>query len=177
MRVAQLLSIAVSLALAGCLGAPESDGEGGDDEDNLLPNGDFEVGVAGWTTDESTADLADDGPPHDGQKSASICLADVEPLPAAYYLFGTLVAVEAGTYRFTVWARAGEGSSGQLVATTIAGTGLFVVSPDAAVGDAWERVDLEVDVDGPDMLVVAVRATPMSAGDCFLVDDALLVRQ
>ncbi|HUS65384.1 MAG TPA: hypothetical protein VMZ28_12615 [Kofleriaceae bacterium] len=176
----------VALLVTGCLGAPDDgDGERPDAApdrldaggENLLPNGDFEIGLAGWDTDATNADLFDDGPSHGGERSASVCLRDV-PLPDYYFLFWTeLVAVDPGSYRFTAWARVGEGAGGQLLAGVISGADLYVTSPSVAVGDAWEPVAVEVTLAEANQLTVAIRAAPSGAGDCFVVDDAQLVRQ
>lgn len=166
--------VAIALLLAGgCLSAPSDEGEP-EPADNLLPNGNFEVGVAGWGAQQ--AEIGVDPTAHSGEASAFVCLAELPELPAYYYFFTDVaVPVSAGRHEAAAWMRRMPDSSGQLVSLVVSDGEAFAQSPAVVADDTWQRLAIAYDAQAAP-LTVLLQAVPESDGDCILVDDVSLVQ-
>ena len=90
-----------ALALSACAAL-------GGQPTNLLANGGFEQGLAGWTPDKGHTLAAEPGAAHRGKA----CLTGEVTQPSRHLRLVRDVPVRAGNlYEFAIWARAMAGSS------------------------------------------------------------------
>lgn len=199
MRAAALVPVLLSAACLDAppsgIGAPPGDdaGEGLEDAGrgadaagggidagvNLIVNGDFEAGVAGWV--DLRADIGEEtATVHAGAASAWACLdagfgaGDVYGLDTAE---AVVPAPAGGAYRVEAWVRAGVGASAQPMSLSLRmSPGDIETSPGVAAAEDWVHLTFEAEVGGSGSLTVRVRAVAASAGDCMLVDDVVLTR-
>lgn len=163
---------------AGADAATATDGETGDGS-NLVVNGDFETGVAGW--EGWQADIGAEPAAHAGDGAAWVCLdGDLDA--------GTLYGIDVegpvlpdpaeGLYTVAAWVRASDGASAQMVDASIRLTsGVVDTSPPVTVADDWKRIVHDAELVGDGALSLRIGAEAEAAGDCFVVDEVVLSRR
>jgi hypothetical protein len=145
---------------------------------NLLINGDFEFDCANWNNNASG--LSGSSTAHSGARSCQVCAS----VNAAYGLYANTKSppILGARYQAEVWVRATDtDASSSLVATLLVRENGAVLEQVSTTGfvptPSWQRlgVILEVTKNRGDSLRLDV--TSLSAGTCFLIDDALVFKQ
>jgi hypothetical protein len=167
--------------------APDAptDGDGPFDAGpNLLTNGDFENGCAGWAVNLLGTMAVGDPLARHGSESCRVCRVSLDG-GYEFVNYATLTSVPPGTYVFEAWVRsAPDGgpppSSIQSRVSVLDKKGMSLkdgpTSPGITVTDVWSMTSALVTFSGDGGAQLAVLLL-VTGGQCWLVDDARLYVQ
>jgi hypothetical protein len=173
------------------IGKPPLDGDAGaaDAADaalaNLLSNGDFELGCAGWVTPGDGTLTETELPElvHGGKKACVVCVGD----PTGVIARVGLAVAPPAEFLADVWFRTVPDSA----PPTVASLAINVEQTDyvnlqigpgtsaPAFNDVWQRVSALIDVDPAKVVDGGTLEVILSTRDkqrCFVIDDARLYR-
>lgn len=152
---------------------------------NLIENPGMEDGVEGWTSYNGTH--VPTGGPHGGDKALLVC-ADTEPDFTIYQdiLGPSDTVLEGAVYSARIWVRA-EGDAPQpgsvMMSIRERGGAQALLDHNSVdvplAGSQWIQLEVTGTVQEPDRtnVIFIVWGLSASAGDCFAVDDAVMVAQ
>ena len=149
---------------------------------NLLSNGDFELGCAGWTGNQAM--LIDDSTTHSGTRSCRVCPTAAVSFDIVQYAKTPLTPGE----RYFVEAYLHAAPSDAATPKSPIGVTLRIfdrnnvalqsaVSNGPTPAESWQRISelIDVSADGGTQMQVAFESADV--GRCFLIDDARLYRR
>ncbi|HUT36616.1 MAG TPA: CehA/McbA family metallohydrolase [Planctomycetota bacterium] len=140
---------------------------------NLIRNGGFEEGVAGWQADPQHSVVTQDGAAHSGKA----CLSGEVTEQQKWLRLTQSVPIRAGNlYRFEVWARATSGTKLVLWATQPGAAARALVAAWERVPARWTRYEVPISPAGDGKLlleVIAPSAVNAPPGRLWIDDLAL----
>ncbi len=151
-------------------------------EGNLLKNGNFESGVAGWNGMGNALILATKGnePVHSGKGGLACIGREYSAQVPRQDILAALLAQGEGLYDFEAWVRLAEGSASCriVVRLTYGGTDYYVAGAKGLVSsNQWTKVasDSGIYVSWAETLTAAVLyVEPMGTLGDFYVDDVVM---
>lgn len=178
----------ISVKKNGGNGNNNTGGEtGGDTAANALSNGDFESWASdseptGWksASTASSATLKKSTDAHGG--SYSVCVVGNES--ANKRLASQEITLEAGTYKFSFYAKATSSDASQArpgyVPVTDGKVGSYVYSDYVTLSTGWSLVEYEFTLDAKTTVCLVVmnpKKSSYSSGKDVLIDDAKLIKK
>jgi hypothetical protein len=152
---------------------PSSSTDGG--RTNLLTNGDFNIGCAGWTAANGT--LTPEAVGRSGLTSCRVC-ANADVNFAMYSPLIRVPVVAGATYVAEVYLRAAPGKAAATfltVAVDLSPSQPGPVTSGPELDETWKSISAVIVLDGGSGTgELSLRVLSLSIGTCFLIDDATL---